>query len=318
MAVGLSATGVVGLAYETTPGTYVAPTKYFPIRSESLMWTQTTNQRRVIRNIADVQGVVAGNGFVEGEIEVEMLSTVLPYFLYAARGTVDKTDTAGVAPFTYEFVPNAKIKPFNTISISIERNGVVFGYVGCQVTSMSFSVDNEWGVMTLGIIGTNEATQAALTPTYGTDTPYGAGKWTVEIPTTTQVFDTDTFTFEVDDGGEAQNRLKNTLGAQFVAYGERSVTLSVDRDFENRTEYDAYKAYTSKSITIKASNNASNDEVALLMPVAFVDSYEVSLSGVADVVRASISYLGAHDNATPGAYKITVKSTEDVTEPAGN
>ena len=53
MAIGIGATGVLGLAIETTRGTYVAATKWVPIRSESITVSQEMNYRRNIRGIAD-------------------------------------------------------------------------------------------------------------------------------------------------------------------------------------------------------------------------------------------------------------------------
>lgn len=307
--VSIGASGYVGIAKETTSGTYQAPTKFFPIRSESLAWTQDTNYRRVIRGTVDPIGAIAGNGNTEGDLELELLSDVLPYMLQAARGTITKTGAA--APFTYDFAPSHAATPDDTLSITVVRGGVAFGYVGQVVASMSFGVDNDMATVTFSMLGTAEESVAVPgAPVYAGDTPYGAGKWNIQIPTTTQVFDADGFSFEVDDSGEPQNRLKSSLGAQFVAYGERSTTLSLDRDFENRTEYDAFKNLTSKSITVKVENSAS-DSVEVVMPVSVIDSYDLGLSGVGDLVRASLSYMGMHDAG--GAYGITVVTNEDVT-----
>lgn len=309
---GIGAGGVVGIAVEVTPGTYVAPTKFFPIRSESLVWTQNTNFRRVIRGTVDSIGAIAGNGNVEGDIEMELLADVLPYMLLAARGTVTKTGAA--APFTYEFVPGHGAVPDNTLSVTVVRNGVAFGYTGVVVSSMSFGVDNDAATVTFSLLGRAEQSVGVPSAAFSGDVPFGAGNWTIEIPTAAQVFDADGFSFEVDDSGEVQNRLKDTLGAQFVSFGERSATMNFDRDFENRSEYDAFKALTAKSITVTLSTGANNS-VEFLMPVAILDSYDVSLGGVGDLIRASVSYMGQHDATEGASYKITAITTEDITIP---
>ena len=51
MAVGIGAGGYVGIAFETTYGTYVPPTKYFPIKSENLKFMQDTYWRRVVQTL---------------------------------------------------------------------------------------------------------------------------------------------------------------------------------------------------------------------------------------------------------------------------
>ena len=136
----------------------------------------------------------------------------------------------------------------------------------------------------------------------------------IEIPTATPVLDSDSFNFQVEDNAEPQYRLKSSgRGAQFIKYGERNVTLTLDRDYDTRTDYDAFKALTSQTLTLSATKNA-NDKVVLLMPVAIKDTYEVGLSGQGDLVRASIAYQVTYDPATSKPYQITVTTpTENIT-----
>jgi hypothetical protein len=304
----IGAEGYVGIAIESTPGTYQAPTKFFPIRSENLQWQQNTNQRRVIRGTADVIGAVAGNGHAEGDVDMELLSDVLPYFLLCARGVL----VANAGANGYDFTPLHGALAPNTMSITVVRAGQAFGYVGCVVSSMVFGVDNDMATSTYSILGLREESVAIpAAPTYGDDEPYGSGQWVIEVPTTSQVFDADNFSFEVDDSGEVQNRLKDELGAQFVAFGERDCTMSVDRDFEDRNQYDAFKALTEQSITVQAGTSTT-DNVRFTMPVNYIDDFSVSLNDVGSLIRSSVTYRGIHDGATGGAYKIEVKTTEDV------
>lgn len=306
MNVSIGAEGYVGIALETDQGTYEAPTKFFPIRSEGLSWTQDTNWRRVIRGTADPIGAVAGNGNVEGDIDTELLPDVLPYFLACARGEMVYDDTAG----EYTFVPTHGALAPNTMSVTVVRNGEAFGYVGCVVSSMTFSDDNNMAVSTFSLLGVREESVAVpAAPAYGDDDPFGAGTWEIEVPTETQIFDADSFSFEIDDSGEVQQRLKNELGAQFISFGERNSSVSLDRDFQDRTEYDAFKNLTSRSVTVRLSHSADTF-VEFNMPVAIQDGNEVNLSGVGDLIRTSISYVGTQDPDTGGAFQIVVGTTE--------
>jgi len=306
----IGASGYVGVAIESESGTYEPPTKFFPIRSENFTWNQNTNQRRVIRGTADVIGAVAGNGSVEGDIDCELLSDVLPYFLMAARGELTRTGTS--PNFVYEFTPTHGALAPNTLSITIVRAGEAFGYVGCNTSSMSFSVDNDQAVVGFSMLGMREE-EVGLpgAPIYTDDVPYGSGEWIIQVPTATQIFDADNFSFEVDDSGTVQNRLKDQLGAQFISFGERSVSASIDRDFADRDEYNEFKALTQKSISVRAGSK-ENDYVQLTSPVTYIEDYEVSLSGVGDLVRASITYNGIHDDTTGGAYSIEIATNEDL------
>jgi hypothetical protein len=308
MAPGIGAGGIVGIALESTPGTYVAPQKFIPVQNESLKWEQETNWRRPIRQVAGVVGAVAGRGHVEGSIESEAFEDIIPYFMYCSRMSVVKTGTTN---FTYTGTPTAAAIPTKTMSVTVVRNGVTFGYVGVIVGSFTLTVDNDMLMYNVDLFGTNEASQSAPTATWPTTVPFGHGQYNVQIPTTVQVFDTDGFEFTVDDSAEVQYRLKSSPGSQFTSYGERSVELSTERDFEDRTEYDAFKALTSESVTILASKGANN-QVQINVPAAIKDTYELGLSGQGDLLRASVKWNGVTD-ALGKDYELVVKCQEDIT-----
>lgn len=308
MTVGIGAGGILGFALESTPGTYVAPTKFVPINSESIKWMQETNWRRPIRQVAGVVGAVAGRGHVEGSIEMEAFEDVVPYFLDCARSSVVKT---GSTNYTYTCTPTAAAVPTKTMSITIVRNGVTFGYVGCIVSSFTFTVDNDLLMFNVNMQGTSEATQSTPTPSWVTTVPFGHGQYNIQIPTASQVFDCDGFEFTVEDNAEVQFRLKNTAGSQFSSFGERSVQLSTERDFQNRTEYDAFKALTSDAITILATKGANNS-IQIDVPVAIKDTYEVGLSGQGELIRASVAWQGVTDGAGKD-YQLTIKTQENFT-----
>jgi hypothetical protein len=311
--VGIGAGGALGVALEAVQGTYLAPTKFVPIDSEGLQYQQDTVWRRPIRYTAEILGAVAGNSHVEGDITLDCTEDVLIYFLRASRSTCVKTGTT--PNFTYTFTPNALAVPAKTMSVSVDRNGMVHGYTGCIVSSFTISIDSGALKLNASIVGNTEAAQSALTGvTWPTVAPFGMGLYSIEIPTTTAVFDTDTFSFQVEDNATPQYRLKNSgTGAQFVSFGERATTMSVERDFQDRVEYDAFKVLTSKSITLKAIRDI-NHSIQIDMPAAIVNTYSVGLSGQGDLLRAAVAYNGVVDG-TGKSYLITVKTSEDITVP---
>lgn len=306
----IGASGILGIAPETVSGTYVPPTKYIPIDSESLKWTQENTERRPIRNTPSLVGMIRGNGHVEGEVSFDVTVDVLVWFLLASRCTYTKSGTA--PSFSYKFVPAPVAVPTKTLSITVKRGNEISGYTGCVVSSFTLSVDSSGAFKaSINIIGAGEASQAAaLTPVWPTALPFGAGMYSIQIPTATQVFDADTYEFAVEDNAEAQNRLKNTLGAQFVKFGENNTSVKVERDFETRAELDQYKNLTSKSITFEATQGT--DKVTILTPVAFVNTYEYGLSSVGDLVRASVEYQCAV-NAAGNSFELTVVTAENLT-----
>lgn len=309
MTVGIGASGVMGLAVETVSGTYIAPTKFFPFNTESLTSTQATIWRRPIRNSADIIGAVPGNFHVEGDLEMEALEDVVPYFLLAAGANGIQTGTT--PNWIQTWTPTSQATPTKTLSLTVVRNGIVFGFTGCTVGSFAFGITDGLLTFNMSIIGRDEAVQSLPTPTWPTTTPFGAGQYSIEIPTATPVTDTDTFEFSVENNAEPQFRLKSTgRGAQFIKFGERNSTMTLERDFESRTDFDAYKALTSQSITLTATKGANNS-ISILSPVAFKESYEVNNGGQGDLVRASIAYQNVIDG-TGKSWQIVTKSQQDL------
>jgi hypothetical protein len=310
MAFGIGASGIAGLALETVSGTYVAPTKFFPFNSESLNFIQSTVWRRPIRNSASIIGAVPGNVNTAGDMAMEALADVVAYFLYASRTSVTKT---GAGPYTYVFKPAPLAVPSRTLSITIVRDGIVFGYTGIVVSSFNFTIDN--GILNFNVtmVGSDESVQTTPTATWPTTTPFGAGQYSVEMPTGTPVEDMDNFTWTSEDNAEPQFRLRaaGARGAKFVKFGEHNSTLTVDRDFQTRADFDAFKALTSNSLTLTATKGV-NESITLLLGAAIADTYTVNLSGQGDLVRASVTYQAVAD-ATGIDYTITVKNAENIT-----
>jgi hypothetical protein len=310
MAVGIGGGGFVGLALETVANTYVAPTKFFPINSESLHYVQATRWRRPIRQNVDVLGGIPGDVHIEGDIAMEALEDVAAYFHHASRATVVK---AGTPNYIYTFTPNALATPAKTLSITVVRNGVTYGYTGCVVSSFKYNVEDGALIATYSILGSDEASQSLPVMAATTTSPFGAGMYSIEIPTAAAVTDVDTFDFSVEDAGEPQFRLKNTgRGAQFIKYGERTCTLTLERDFQNRTDYDNFKALTSQAVTIAVSKGANNS-ITFLTPSSIKDTYEIGLSGQGDLLRAAITYQNTFDATAAYAYLLTIKTQENIT-----
>jgi Phage tail tube protein len=317
MAVGIGGGGFIGVAWEAVPGTYLAPTKYLPILKESLTQTQETQWRRPIRQNVDNLGGVPGNATIAGDIEAEALAETCIYFHSASRANGVKTGAG--APWTYTYTPNtlAVQAATKTLSITVVRNGIVHGYVGCVVSSFKYGIENGMLKVTFSIMGMDEASQSLPTPAWTAlqTQPFGAGEYSIQIPTATPVTNVDTFELTVDDSGAANYRLKSTgRGPQFINWGERSVTLTIEQDYESRADLDAFKVLTAQSITLQATK-AGGEQIAFTLPVAIKDTYEVGLSGQGELIRASIAYQGTYDSATSAAYSLVIKSNQSITIP---
>jgi len=313
MPAGIGAAGSIGVAFETVPGTYVAPTKFIPVRSESLKFMQEINfTRPIIKTSVEPVHAVKGPAHIEGDVEWEVLHDCMPYFLHAGRYTVVK---GGVGPdFTYTYTPAATAQEANeTLSITVRRNDVIFGYTGCVLAGMALTVDNGMLVGTMRMMGRDEAVQAAPTETFPETEPFGADSFTLEVPDASAITDAGSFSFDVDESAEAQFRL-GSLAAQYVGYGERNVTAEIERDFIDRTQYDLFKALTAQSVHLRSESPANADRfVDILMHSGVMDSYESFLEGQGDIITAALSFVGKYNFTETNAYEIIVGTSEDIT-----
>lgn len=302
----IGAQTVVGIAFETVYGTFVASTRFFPVKSENLTEPFKHVPRRLIRGVADNLGHVQGNHNVEGDIVMELYSDVLPYFLYVSRVTIVKS---GTGPWTYTTTPahvgdsTALVKP--GMSINVFKAGESFGFSGCVVSGWELSVEDGIPLITVHIIGSKELDQADPTPAFlTTDVPFSAPSWNIQIPDASQIFQVEDMTFSVNDNCEPQFRLGNT-GAQWVKFGEREVKAEVTRDFNSRAEFDLYKSVTATSVTLVLTQGSNT--VTIKMANVTRETYEIDGStDQGSPVMAKVSYMGNYNISNSKSYEVIV------------
>lgn len=308
MPAGIGASGVIGVAFEPTLGTYTAPTKFFPIKSETLMFNQGVTPRRVIRGVAGPLGFVKGNGIVEGEISMEVLPDVLPWFLFASRCTVVQT---GVGPWVYTAKGNNSGSPTaaRSLSITIVRNGIVFGYTGCIIGASTYSIED--GILSVvhKVLGMEEAVQTAPTATYNAaSVPFGMGTYSLEIDDVV-VADIGNVSISIEDNATPEYRLAGGTGADVVHFGENTTKITMDRDFITRAQYDKYRALTAEKFEL--TNTLGGEIVKFTIPVGVMTTYAISLSSVGDLVLAKTEFEGGYHAATGSNWEIAVTSTTE-------
>ena len=309
--------GTLGIGFETTYGTYAAPTKFLPIRSESLALVEDRQYRMNIRGLADRQNPIQGYTRIEGDIEFEVTSTTLPYFLYLARVAPSRT---GVGPYVYTFAPAnvtlpttaAGVTNRKTGSLYVKRGDNVFGYAGCSVGRLAFSVVDSILMCTASLMGLTEADQTEDAETFDTKQPYSAGDVTFEfgVSAAPARTDFDSVTIDLNDNAENQQRIKAGTGPAYITWGEREVSGSADHDFDTKDDYDRFVAQTKLELILTGSNSATDDEVELKVVAVAIDSYQTNLTALGELVRASFDYHGYYD--TGDVYSFVVKTTESI------
>src|SRR4029078_589435 len=233
-------------------GTYAAPTIFVPILDESLKYMEERYYSEQIRQQTIVSDVKQGYYHVEGDVNLEVDPTNSPYWMYAARHNAVKS---GAGPFVYTFTPSSAgsastatgTTAAKTLSITIVRNGVVFGYTGCVVGGFEFTIEDAVLRCSLNILGLAEAVQSAPSRAWAAADLLGADAHRIYVaaasatPTfTTASLDFNGFTFRANYNAEAQNRIRADRQASYISYGITEAEIESELDFIDRTEYDNF------------------------------------------------------------------------------
>src|SRR6266576_531456 len=335
MPAGLGGGGAVYLALETVMGTYVDPSTaggvWVPIISEELNYTETKYYSPQIRQQTIMSDVQQSYYHVEGNITMEVDVNYMPYFLYASRHLINKTGAA--APFAYTFGPGSQGSATGgsglnarTMSLTVIRNGIGFGYAGCVVNNWEFTVDNGVLRAVMGILGISEATPAALgTPTWLQPSLFGAAAHSIYLdasataPPFAGAYATNFngFTFHSDFNGSAQNRIQPQRSASYIAYGETNSTYDTELDFIDKTDYDNMKNNVTRAIKFESVKGGATWALAtegfrIIIRRSSFETYVVGLAGMGDLIMArvtgrNIGLVGAD------AYTIECKSPVAIT-----
>lgn len=307
--------GTVGIAFETVLGTYMAPTKWIPVRSETLDNLEDKVWRKNIRGVADISGAIQGYRHVAGDIVFEVSNDVLVYFLYASRTLPSRTGVG--APFAYVFTPvhvakattDVGLTTRKTLSILTTRSGNPMAYLGLSVGQLVFSLDGGVLVCTASMVGTSQEDESDEIPSYTTNDPFGPGEITLEIPTSTPRVDVDTVSLTINDNLVPANRLNGSRYAAYQNWGERETTLTAEHDFENEDDYNIFLDQDIQPIKLVADDGDA-ESLEFLLNAAVEENYKINLAGLGEVNKASLNYHAIYD--TDDAYQITVNTSEDV------
>ena len=328
MPAGLGGGGSVGIAFEATMGTYVAPTVFVPILDEDFIYTESKYYSEQIRQTSIVSDVKSSYYHIEGPINMEVDPRFLPYFLYASRHNIAKT---GAGPYEYTFTPSsaggastaASGAVPRTLSVTIVRNEVVFGYTGCVIGSFEFTVEEGVLRCSMDALGLAEAVQANPTEAWVASDLLGADAHRIYLAASavTPTFGAidvnfNGFTFRANHNAEAQNRIHAQRSASYISYGITEAEIESELDFIDRVDYDNMVNNTTRAIKLESTNGganfaASTSAVALQANRVSYDAYEPNLEGMGDLIMAD--FTGRIIGISGGdAYSIKVKSPTNI------
>lgn len=327
MPAGLSGGGHLGFAFETTKGTYVAPTVFVPILSEAFRYVEDRYFSPQIRQQTEVSDVKQGYYHIEGDVELEVDPNFLPYFLFICR------HTPSFASGVYTFIPStaggtstaASGMVERTASITITRNGIARGYTGCTCGGLRFFVDGGVLKLAINMMGESDSAQSVPTPSWVAPNLFGADAHYIRTDTSgtapgfagSPVVDFNGYEFNANFNPSAENRIVATRSASYIMRHETEISLTTELDFVDVTEYNNFVATTQKAIRFESLNGgatfaAATTGVQIDVNRGVYETYDLGLSGLADIIMAGVTMRGI--GITGGAsYRIKVKSPVTIT-----
>jgi hypothetical protein len=334
MPAGLGGGGFVGFQFESVLGTPVDTATgspvWIPIISESLHYVEDKYYSEAIRQQTIDNDVKSSYYHVEGDIVAEVDTNWLAHMLYCSRHAIAKTGAAD--PWTYTFTPSsagaastaASGAVPRTCSLTVVRNGVVFIYAGCIVNNWEFTIENGVLRVTMGILGVSEATGAVGTPTWAAPELFGADAHSIYVAASGAApafgaasVDFNGFTCTFNYNAAAQNRIMATRGASYISFGKTEAGYTTELDFINRTEYDNFKAASTRAVRLESVRPsgtfaASTEAVQITFNRSAYDAYDIGLGGIGDLIMAGVT---GHGLSQVGGqpYAIVVKSAISIT-----
>lgn len=253
----------LGVKAETTWGTFVAPTRFYPLISESL-----TEEIDRLESEGIVTGLrvlntaqwAAGNVDVGGDIETELYQQGMGALLKACFGAVS---TSGAGPYTHTFTPGDLTD--DHLSVQVGKPDVAgtvqpFSFSGMKVTDWELSME-AGGLVTLStsLIGKQLATSDSLaTASFGTGT---ATPFTFKHASATiagGAANVKKLTIQGSNGLDGDRRFIGSeyraepLEAELREYGG-----TVDLEFESLTQMNRFRNATEVALVATISAGAS-------------------------------------------------------------
>lgn len=325
MAIGSGLGSQLGVAPETTYGTYVAPTRFLEFTKENIQLKKTTAQSQGMaagRLVALSSRRVVTQKEVQGSLELEVTNKSMGPLLQALMGT---SVTPVQQAVTTAYLQTHTLADTAGKSLSIQKGvplttGTVADYsaLGCKVTSAEFSCE-VGGMLTASfeVDGkTMDETQALAAPSYPLMAPFHFGQMAVK---------TGTFGAEaaIDGIRKVSVKIERGLAVDRFYAGQAGlkkepisndlvkISGSLEADFVATTLADLFVSDGSTSFVwefvgpLIAATHFETFRITL--PAIHIDDEPPSIDGP-EVIRTTFNFTGLYDGTNNNV--ITYMSTD--------
>lgn len=166
MALSTGLAAQIGFKAESTYGTYVAPTSFFPLIAEAIKLDRPHIVSKAIRTgriVTDTSDWAQGTKTITGQVQFELYDRTSALLFVHAFGSVA---TSGAGPYTHTITPGNLLGKSLTMQIGRpDSSGTVraFSYLGTKVKGWSINAKpNELVKMTLDFLARDEDTAQSL------------------------------------------------------------------------------------------------------------------------------------------------------------
>ncbi|WP_063735623.1 phage tail tube protein [Streptomyces sp. RTd22] len=324
MAIGSGLGAQIGIAPETTYGTYVAPTKFIEFTKESVKLKKTTAQSAGIasgRLVALSSRRVVTQREVQGSIEMEVTTKSMGALLQALMGT---TVTPVQQATSLAYLQTHTLADTAGKSLSIQKGvpmttGTVMDYsaLGCKVTSAEFSCE-VGGMLTASfeVDGkTMDESQTLAAPSYPLMAPFHFGQMAVK----TGAYGTETALDGIRkvsvkiERGMAVDRFYaggGGLKAEPISNEMVKISGSLEADFTSATLATLFTSDAATSFVWEfvgdTIESTYKNTFRIKVPAIHIDDEPPSVEGT-EIIRTTFAFTGLFDgtNATAIEYMST-------------
>lgn len=237
--------GQFGVALESSYGTYSAPTRFLPFRSEELSFEQERLDSEAIiasRTVPSSALWILGSRQVSGSVDLDATAASQGILWYAALGSVS---TTGTGPYTHVFTPG----DLDGLSLSIQvgrpdlsGNVRPFSFVGCKVSSLELSVETgSIPSLTVEFLGRDlSMSQPLSTPAFAaTPQIFSSHRTTVSIAGSS--VNARSFTLSIENPlSDDRYRTADDLLLEPHLVGYREITAEIEVEFVDLTQWNRF------------------------------------------------------------------------------
>ncbi|MEV5444046.1 phage tail tube protein [Streptomyces sp. NPDC052644] len=325
MAIGSGLGAQLGIAAESTYGTFAAPTRFLEFTSESLVLSKTTAQSSGIaagRLLALSSRRVVTQRQVSGSVDLEVTNKGMGLLLQALMGT---TVTPVQQATTTAYLQTHTLADTAGKSLTIQKGvplttGVVTdkSLVGCKVTSAEFSCE-VGGMLTASFEFDGrdcDETQTLATASYANMSPYHFGQMALK----TGSFGAETALDGVRkvsvkiERPQATDRFyanQSALKAEPISNDLVKITGSLEMDYVATTVDDLHTSDGATSLVWEfvgpTIEGAHSETFRVTLPAIRIDDAPPQVEGF-DVIRPTFNFTALYDGTNQVA--ITYMSTD--------